>query len=208
MGHIITESDIEEATLEIVEELGYDIIYGPDIAPDGPNPERAEYSDVVLVKRLKAAIENYNPRASRAAKDEALKKILGSERESPDLVVNNNAFYDMLVNGVDVEIGGLFTDFFARPNKRGGAWMDVCCNHSALGNKRQLPVAHLVCNFNAPFGDTPSLLTHNEVVTLFHEFGHSIHHLLTEVNWPSLAGINGVAWDAVELPSQFLENFA
>ena len=86
--------------------------------------------------------------------------------------------------------------------------MDVCCNHSALGKTRQLPVAHLVCNFNAPFSATPSLLSHNEVVTLFHEFGHSIHHLLTEVAWPSLAGINGVAWDAVELPSQFLENFA
>ncbi|MGD8324971.1 MAG: M3 family metallopeptidase, partial [Gammaproteobacteria bacterium] len=107
-----------------------------------------------------------------------------------------------------IEFGGLFTDFFARPNKRGGAWMDVCCNHSAIGEAKQLPVAHLVCNFNAPFGNTPSLLTHSEVVTLFHEFGHSIHHLLTEVAWPSLAGINGVAWDAVELPSQFLENFA
>jgi oligopeptidase A len=116
--------------------------------------------------------------------------------------------YYSLHNADDVEIGGLFTDFFARPNKRGGAWMDVCCNHSALGKTRQLPVAHLVCNFNAPFGETPSLLTHDEVVTLFHEFGHSIHHLLTEVAWPSLAGINGVAWDAVELPSQFLENFA
>jgi oligopeptidase A len=116
--------------------------------------------------------------------------------------------YYSLRDDSGAEIGGLFTDFFARPNKRGGAWMDVCCNHSALGKTRQLPVAHLVCNFNAPFGDTPSLLSHNEVVTLFHEFGHSIHHLLTEVAWPSLAGINGVAWDAVELPSQFLENFA
>ncbi len=116
--------------------------------------------------------------------------------------------YYSLQDSTGAEIGGLFTDFFARPNKRGGAWMDVCCNHSALGKTRQLPVAHLVCNFNAPFSATPSLLSHNEVVTLFHEFGHSIHHLLTEVAWPSLAGINGVAWDAVELPSQFLENFA
>lgn len=116
--------------------------------------------------------------------------------------------YYSLRNSDDAEIGGLFTDFFARPNKRGGAWMDVCCNNSALGKERQLPIAHLVCNFNEPYGDTPSLLSHNEVVTLFHEFGHSIHHLLTEVAWPSIAGINGVAWDAVELPSQFLENFA
>ncbi|HMB73433.1 MAG TPA: M3 family metallopeptidase [Gammaproteobacteria bacterium] len=116
--------------------------------------------------------------------------------------------YYSLRDATGTEIGGLFTDFFARPNKRGGAWMDVCRNRSAIGETRQLPVAHLVCNFNAPFGTTPSLLTHSDVVTLFHEFGHSIHHLLTEVAYPSLAGINGVAWDAVELPSQFLENFA
>lgn len=125
-----------------------------------------------------------------------------------DRTWHDSVCYYSLRNSDDVEIGGLFTDFFARPNKRGGAWMDVCCNHSALGNNRQLPIAHLVCNFNAPFGSTPSLLSHSEVVTLFHEFGHSIHHLLTEVAWPSIAGINGVAWDAVELPSQFLENFA
>ena len=121
---------------------------------------------------------------------------------------NDTVRYYSLRKANGEEIGGLFTDFFARPNKRGGAWMDVCSNHSALGKTRQLPIAHLVCNFSAPFGETPSLLTHNDVVTLFHEFGHSIHHLLTEVEWPSLAGINGVAWDAVELPSQFLENFA
>jgi oligopeptidase A len=121
---------------------------------------------------------------------------------------NETVRYYSLRDSADVEFGGLFTDFFARPNKRGGAWMDVCCNRSEIGKTGQQPVAHLVCNFNAPFGDTPSLLTHSDVVTLFHEFGHSIHHLLTEVAWPSLAGINGVAWDAVELPSQFLENFA
>jgi oligopeptidase A len=104
--------------------------------------------------------------------------------------------------------GGLFTDLFARPTKRGGAWMDVCKNNARIAGRNQVPIAHLVCNFNAPVGSTPSLLTHSDVVTLFHEFGHSIHHLLTEVPYPSLAGINGVAWDAVELPSQFLENYA
>jgi oligopeptidase A len=105
-------------------------------------------------------------------------------------------------------VGGLFTDLFARSTKRGGAWMDVCKNNVRIGGRNQFPIAHLVCNFNAPVGSTPSLLTHSDVVTLFHEFGHSIHHLLTEVPYPSLAGINGVAWDAVELPSQFLENYA
>lgn len=105
-------------------------------------------------------------------------------------------------------IGGFFTDLYARPQKRGGAWMDGCYDRARLRLFTQDPVAYLVCNFSPPNGDSPSLLTHDDVVTLFHEFGHGLHHLLTEVAYPSLAGINGVAWDAVELPSQFLENYA
>jgi oligopeptidase A len=104
-------------------------------------------------------------------------------------------------------IGSFYVDLFARPNKRGGAWMDSCVSRSARNGHRQVPVAHLVCNFNPPVGETPSLLTHSEAVTLFHEFGHALHHLLTEVDYPSIAGVNGVAWDAIELPSQFMENF-
>jgi oligopeptidase A len=104
-------------------------------------------------------------------------------------------------------VGSFYVDLFARPNKRGGAWMDSCVSRSLLGGHRQTPVAHLVCNFNPPVGNAPSLLTHSEAVTLFHEFGHALHHLLTEVDYPSIAGVNGVAWDAVELPSQFMENF-
>ena len=105
-------------------------------------------------------------------------------------------------------LGGLYTDLFARPNKRSGAWMNTCVNRARLNGETQHPVAHLVCNFSPPVDDTPSLLTHSDIVTLFHEFGHSLHHLLTEVEYPSLSGTNGVAWDAVELPSQFLENYA
>jgi oligopeptidase A len=115
--------------------------------------------------------------------------------------------YFELENRDGSAVGSFFVDLFARPNKRGGAWMDVCKSRAKLNGVRQLPVAYLVCNFNPPGADTPSLLTHSEVVTLFHEFGHTLHHLLTEVDYPSLAGVNGVAWDAVELPSQFLENF-
>jgi oligopeptidase A len=85
--------------------------------------------------------------------------------------------------------------------------MNGCVSRAKLNGRSQTPMAYVVCNFNAPAGDTPSLLTHTEVVTLFHEFGHALHHLLTEVDYPSVAGTNGVAWDAVELPSQFLENF-
>jgi len=113
------------------------------------------------------------------------------------------------VSNVDgTPVGGFYTDLFARANKRGGAWMDVCRNRAGIDDLGQTPVAHLVCNFNPPVGEAPSLLTHSDVVTLFHEFGHSLHHLLTEVDYPTIAGINGVAWDAVELPSQFLENYA
>ena len=105
-------------------------------------------------------------------------------------------------------VGSFFTDLYARPGKRGGAWMDECLVRSRLDDLTQLPVAYLVCNFSPPAAEDPTLLTHDEVVTLFHEFGHAMHHLLTEVDYPSLAGINGVPWDAVELPSQFFENYA
>ncbi len=105
-------------------------------------------------------------------------------------------------------IGGFYTDLFARPDKRSGAWMDECVSRKDISGKLARPVAHLVCNFAAATDATPSLLTHSDVVTLFHEFGHTLHHLLTRVDYPSVSGINGVPWDAVELPSQFMENFA
>jgi oligopeptidase A len=111
-------------------------------------------------------------------------------------------------NADGTPVGMLLADFYARPNKRGGAWMDVCANRSRLGTLTRDPIAHLVCNFAPPSADRPSYITHTDVVTLFHEFGHSLHHLLTEIDYPSIAGINGVAWDAVELPSQFFENYA
>ncbi len=105
-------------------------------------------------------------------------------------------------------VGGFYLDPYARPQKRSGAWMDECIGRLELKSRRELPVAHMVCNFLPPAGARPALLTHGEVVTLFHEFGHGLHHLLTRVRYPSLAGINGVPWDAVELPSQFMENYA
>ncbi len=133
---------------------------------------------------------------------------LAIERADAPDVWHPSVRYYRLRNASGGDVGGFFADLFARPNKRGGAWMDGCVNRANLPGLRQLPVAHLVCNFNPPVGETPSLLTHGDVVTLFHEFGHALHHLLTEVDYPSVAGINGVAWDAVELPSQFLENFS
>jgi oligopeptidase A len=104
--------------------------------------------------------------------------------------------------------GYLYTDLYTRQGKRGGAWMDDALSRRRFAGRVQAPVAFLTCNFSPPVNATPSLLTHDDVLTLFHEFGHCLHHLLTQVDYPSVAGINGVAWDAVELPSQFHENFA
>lgn len=103
--------------------------------------------------------------------------------------------------------GQFYFDLYARQNKRGGAWMDTCQSRMKTNNVEQIPVAYMVCNFTPPVGDKPALLTHDEVETLFHEFGHGLHHMLTRVDYVSVSGINGVAWDAVELPSQFMENF-
>jgi len=105
-------------------------------------------------------------------------------------------------------IGGFYTDLFARNGKRAGAWIDECITRQHLNGHSALPVGYLVCNFQPPNDKGVSLLTHDDVVTLFHEFGHMLHHLLTRVDFPSVSGINGVPWDAVELPSQFMENFA
>ena len=104
--------------------------------------------------------------------------------------------------------GHLYTDLYTRSGKRGGAWMDETLGRRRFGTRLQTPVAFLNCNFPPPLPTRPSLLTHDDVVTLFHELGHCLHHLLTRVDYPSVGGINGVAWDAVELPSQFHENFA
>jgi oligopeptidase A len=112
------------------------------------------------------------------------------------------------IRDADGELRGQFyLDLYARAHKRGGAWMDECRVRTRSDRGLQTPVAYLTCNFTPPVGDEPSQLTHNEVTTLFHEFGHGLHHMLTRIDYPSISGINGVAWDAVELPSQFLENW-
>ncbi len=103
--------------------------------------------------------------------------------------------------------GRFYMDLYPRSGKRGGAWMDDCISRKRTPAGVQVPVAYLVCNFTAPVGDNPALLTHDEVTTLFHEFGHGLHHMLTRVDYVGVSGINGVAWDAVELPSQFMENW-
>jgi oligopeptidase A len=111
-------------------------------------------------------------------------------------------------DGAGKTLAGFYLDACARPKKRAGAWMDDCVGRKDFGDEHTIPVAYLVCNFLPASPGTPPLLTHDDVVTLFHEFGHGLHHMLTRVGYPSISGINGVSWDAVELPSQFMENFA
>ncbi len=110
-------------------------------------------------------------------------------------------------NAAGETIGQFYLDLYARENKRGGAWMDECINRYQIDGNTQIPVAYLTCNLTPPVGEEPALFTHDEVITLFHEFGHGLHHMLTTIDVPEVAGINGVEWDAVELPSQFMENF-
>jgi oligopeptidase A len=116
------------------------------------------------------------------------------------------AFYE-ISDSNNKPIAYFYLDLYARNNKRGGAWMDECITRRKKISGLELPVAYLTCNFSAPVGDKPALFTHDEVITMFHEFGHGLHHMLTQVEEYGVSGIKGVEWDAVELPSQFMENF-
>ncbi len=141
---------------------------------------------------------------------EVLNRVFGmrvQEREGVDTWHESVRFFDIF-DSSDVLRGSFYLDLYAREHKRGGAWMDECrVRRTNAQGELQTPVAYLTCNFNRPVGDKPALFTHDEVVTLFHETGHGIHHMLTQVDVSSVSGINGVPWDAVELPSQFLENW-
>lgn len=121
---------------------------------------------------------------------------------------NDDATYYEVFNEAGEQIAGFYLDPYSRPeNKRGGAWMDDCIARDVTTGETRLPVAHLICNGTPPVGDTPSLMTFREVETLFHEFGHGLQHMLTTVDLRDASGISGVEWDAVELPSQFMENW-
>ena len=141
---------------------------------------------------------------------EVVKRIYGitaKERKDVDTWHPDVRFFDLF--DADGELrGSFYLDLYARENKRGGAWMDDCVGSLRKADGTlQKPVAYLTCNFNRPLGDQPALFTHNEVTTLFHEFGHGLHHMLSQIDTAGVSGINGVPWDAVELPSQFMENW-
>ena len=128
------------------------------------------------------------------------------ERDRTEVWHKDVKFYDIFDNKGKI-IGSFYLDLFSRNHKRGGAWMDECLLRKKTGSVIQNPVAYLTCNFTPPIGNEPTLLTHDEVITLFHEFGHGLHHMMTKIDYSGVSGINGVPWDAVELPSQFMENY-
>jgi oligopeptidase A len=128
------------------------------------------------------------------------------QREGVEVWHKDVMFFDILEQDGSIR-GSFYLDLYARQHKRGGAWMDECLVRKKSASSIQDPVAYLTCNFTPPIGDKQALLTHDEVTTLFHEFGHGLHHMMTRVEYSGVSGINGVPWDAVELPSQFMENW-
>lgn len=174
----------------------------------------AYYAEKLKQHKFSISDEQLRPYfpASKVVKGlfEVVKRVFGMkvrERLGIDTWHPDVRFYDIF-DAEDELRGSFYLDLYARADKRGGAWMDVCLGRRyRQDGSLQKPVAYLTCNFNGPVDGKPALFTHNEVVTLFHEFGHGIHHMLTQIDVAGVAGINGVAWDAVELPSQFLENW-
>ena len=137
-----------------------------------------------------------------------IKKLYGIELAEKTVPVwhKDVRYFELKQDGQT--IGGVYMDLYAREGKRGGAWMDGYKGRRRFADgSLQLPTAYLVCNFTPPVGDKEARLSHDEIITLFHETGHGLHHLLTQVDEVGVSGINGVEWDAVELPSQFMENF-
>ncbi|MGE6122050.1 oligopeptidase A [Aeromonas media] len=174
----------------------------------------AYYAEKLKQHKFSISDEQLRPYfpASKVVKGlfEVVRRVFGikvRERLGIDTCHPDVRFYDIF-DAEDELRGSFYLDLYAREHKQGGAWMDVCLGRRyRQDGSLQKPVAYLTCNFNGPVDGKPALFTHNEVVTLFHEFGHGIHHMLTRIDVAGVAGINGVAWDAVELPSQFLENW-
>ncbi|MBB5014202.1 M3 family metallopeptidase [Rehaibacterium terrae] len=184
-------------------ELGYDELQPWDIA---------YASEKLRQRRFDFSEEDLKPYFPLPAVIDGLFAIAGRvfgvsfrARDGVDVWHPDVRYFDV-VDADGTVRAGFYTDLHARTGKRGGAWMDVCRARFHDGELHR-PVAFLTCNFAPPVDGKPALLTHDDVLTLFHEFGHGLHHMLTEVDWPSVGGISGVEWDAVELPSQFMENF-
>ena len=198
------QAEFDELTAFAIAELGIDVLQGWDIAYAGDKLKQQRH----------------------ALSDEDLKPYFPASKVIPGMFAVVSRLFGMTIEPVadaevyhpDVQVfsitdadgrrrGEMYLDNYARENKRSGAWMGVCATRMRVGTDLQLPIAWLTCNLTPPVGDDPALLTHNEVTTLFHEFGHGLHHMLTQVDTAGVSGISGVEWDAVELPSQFMENW-
>ena len=192
-------ADFARSDLSIAELQPWDIAY----ASEKLREQRYDFSE----EDIKPYFPLPQVLAGLFALTERLFGVRLVERPEVDTWHPDVQFFDLL--DVDGSVrAGVYLDHFSRSGKRGGAWMDVCRAPLQDGDSRRRPIAFLTCNLAPGMDAMPPLLTHNDVLTLFHEFGHGLHHLLTAVNWPSVGGISGVEWDAVELPSQFMENFA
>ncbi|MGB5079258.1 MAG: M3 family metallopeptidase [Burkholderiales bacterium] len=195
--------DFAELEVFAREELGLDKLDAWDIA---------FASEELRVKRYafsEQEVKQYLPEPKVIEGMFRLVEILYGVRISSDLgeTWHPDVRFYRLADSSGKLLGQCYFDLYSRETKRGGAWMDEAITRQRLPHGLSTPVAQLVCNFPAPVGDVPTLLTHDEVMTLFHEFGHGLHHLLSEIDDPGVSGIRGVEWDAVELPSQFMENF-
>ncbi len=197
------EKDFEELKAFARTELGYDTLEAWDNAYVSEKLRVARYSF------SDQEVKQYFPEPRvLAGLFKLIETLYGLHiREDQAPVWHPDVKFYTLTDHAGQRVGQFYLDLYARASKRGGAWMDDVITRRRKAEGVQTPVAYLNCNFSAPVGGKPALFTHDEVITLFHETGHGLHHLLTQVEELGVSGINGVEWDAVELPSQFMENF-
>ena len=199
------QQDVADLRAFAAEHLGFDNIEAWDLAYVSEKLRQHRYA--ISDEEVRPYFPQTRVVPGLFAVAEKLFGVKIREKAGVDVWHKDVRFYE-IIDDHGVMRAGFYLDLYARPHKRGGAWMDGCRDRfRRINGQTQTPVAYLTCNFNGPVGDKPALFTHDEVITLFHEFGHGLHHMLTRIDYPAVAGISGVAWDAVELPSQFMENF-
>ena len=199
----VARRDLDELRAYGAEAFGIDDVQPWDVRFLTERLQQAKYA--VGQEELKPYFPLDHVRRGLFAIAERLFGIRIDDAQALDVWHEDASFHTISRDGE--RIAGFYLDPFARPRKRSGAWMAACRDRRQAGNFLQLPAAFLTCNFSPPAAGQPALLTHAEVVTLFHEFGHGLHHMLTRARHGPVSGINGVEWDAVELPSQFMENW-
>jgi oligopeptidase A len=197
------EKDMAELRAYAAEALGLDDMQAWDLAYVSEKLREARYA--FSEQEVKEYFPEPKVLAGLFKLIETLYDLRVTESKAP--VWHEDVRFYAIEDSQGQPVGQFYLDLYARETKRGGAWMDDAITRRRKGPGIQIPVAYLNCNFSRPVAGKPALFTHDEVITLFHEFGHGLHHLLTEVEELGVSGINGVEWDAVELPSQFMENF-